>query len=772
MNESTIVKFKANASVKDIVGRGLIYDDNIAITELVKNSKDAGSTKVTITFENESSTSNDSSLTITDYGKGMTLTDIKDKWLNIAYSEKKGQTNKGKAFAGNKGVGRFSCDRLGKELFLYTKSKTGDFIKLPIFWEEFEGKGQNDEISSIDLNYEILDEESFLKELQIDSYESGTILVIKKLRSEWSRRKLEKLSSELGKFSPSLDNDFEVFLNTTDLNRKINNNILGKLSFKTTYIKSTISPDGLTIDTKLFYQGDELYTYTAENPYSSLRNISVEIHYLDTLSKTYFAKNVGISANDYGSIFLFYNGFRISPYGNDKNDWLALDRRKSQGTSRYLGTREVFGRIDIQDDQDTFSVITSREGLALNKAFLELTAFDYEEKATLKSGKTSYGFVTTIIRQLENFVVSGLDWNSLMDRLDPESKKVISDSDIKKDPQRYQLKEISENKVREACHRILKSDLNVINFKINEDLIRALTNIANQKYQNFINDFVETTGHKTLKELSKNQRIKVKQIINEEQIKTEAAITDKKYAEQQRDDAEKVIEVEKRRSSFLEELVSPKNTLDALITHVMKQISGGIEKDLKSLLAVYYKDSSKVSKEELIEAIEMVVMDVSLIKETSEMAKKADFNLKVRSIKDDIFSFLGDYVRQVASKETKWGLKIHFDNNQELSEVRSFEPAKLCVLLVNILDNARKSGAHNFYITCLPKKISLHDDGPGFDFSKFSSDDLFRKGITTTIGGSGLGLYHVKKLAEDLNANISISNNVDTHGASITLEFK
>lgn len=32
--------FKANAGVKDIVGRGLIYDDNIAIIELVKNSKD------------------------------------------------------------------------------------------------------------------------------------------------------------------------------------------------------------------------------------------------------------------------------------------------------------------------------------------------------------------------------------------------------------------------------------------------------------------------------------------------------------------------------------------------------------------------------------------------------------------------------------------------------------------------------------------------------------------------------------------------------------
>ena len=40
------VNFIANAGIKDIVGRGLIYNDNVAIIELIKNSKDASSTKV------------------------------------------------------------------------------------------------------------------------------------------------------------------------------------------------------------------------------------------------------------------------------------------------------------------------------------------------------------------------------------------------------------------------------------------------------------------------------------------------------------------------------------------------------------------------------------------------------------------------------------------------------------------------------------------------------------------------------------------------------
>ena len=55
---------------------------------------------------------------------GMDLEDIQDKWLNIAYSEKKSnKTQHNRRMAGAKGVGRFSCDRLGEYLNLYAKTK-------------------------------------------------------------------------------------------------------------------------------------------------------------------------------------------------------------------------------------------------------------------------------------------------------------------------------------------------------------------------------------------------------------------------------------------------------------------------------------------------------------------------------------------------------------------------------------------------------------------------------------------------------------------------
>ena len=44
--------FKTNVLLKDIIGQGLINNDNLAVIELVKNSLDANATAVKVTFKN------------------------------------------------------------------------------------------------------------------------------------------------------------------------------------------------------------------------------------------------------------------------------------------------------------------------------------------------------------------------------------------------------------------------------------------------------------------------------------------------------------------------------------------------------------------------------------------------------------------------------------------------------------------------------------------------------------------------------------------------
>ena len=76
------LEFKVSSGLKDIIGRDLITDDFIAVFELVKNSYDANAKNVFIEFENNK-------IIISDDGDGMSIDDIKDKWLFVAYSSKK-----------------------------------------------------------------------------------------------------------------------------------------------------------------------------------------------------------------------------------------------------------------------------------------------------------------------------------------------------------------------------------------------------------------------------------------------------------------------------------------------------------------------------------------------------------------------------------------------------------------------------------------------------------------------------------------------------------
>ena len=100
----------------------------------------------------------------------MTLDDLKNKWLFLAYSAKKDGTedseeekqqsyrdNINRHYAGAKGVGRFSCDRLGKYLNIITiKDEINSKIEqLSVNWTSFE-EDSNKEIMDISVSHQTL----------------------------------------------------------------------------------------------------------------------------------------------------------------------------------------------------------------------------------------------------------------------------------------------------------------------------------------------------------------------------------------------------------------------------------------------------------------------------------------------------------------------------------------------------------------------------------------------------------------------------------------
>ena len=217
------VYFKANARIKDVVGRELINDDNIAVAELVKNSIDAGARRVDIVFKNADKgkeiigANTGGRIIVADDGAGMSTEDIRDKWLNIAYSEKHGAVAGAKKFlAGNKGIGRFSCDRLGHRLHLLSLKKGRKPLSLDIRWGDFEVDDVNKKIGDISLDFhEGIPMSKFRESFPASisgRHPHGVVLEMAPLRGEWDRKKilvlrrlLEKMVNPTNLCSPTRD---------------------------------------------------------------------------------------------------------------------------------------------------------------------------------------------------------------------------------------------------------------------------------------------------------------------------------------------------------------------------------------------------------------------------------------------------------------------------------------------------------------------------------------------------------------------------------------
>nr|WP_166176933.1 ATP-binding protein [Altererythrobacter segetis] len=193
--------FRISSHLKDIIGRDLVTNEFIAIFELVKNSFDAGATRVDIEFDPDQRT-----ITLVDDGRGMTAADVRDKWLFVAYSEKalatpdnyRDKIKPAGQFAGSKGIGRFACDTLGERLALYSKAEGSKrVVKLDVDWRLFE-QDSTDEFQTITVDLGTVGE--FPKVYNAPSpTDHGTVLVIKDTRQNWDAEAIHRLRRDLAK---------------------------------------------------------------------------------------------------------------------------------------------------------------------------------------------------------------------------------------------------------------------------------------------------------------------------------------------------------------------------------------------------------------------------------------------------------------------------------------------------------------------------------------------------------------------------------------------
>jgi len=250
------MKFKISSELKNIIGKDLIVNDEVAIFELVKNSYDAHATRVDVQIGADK-------IVIKDNGKGMNLDDIKNKWLFVAYSAKKDNTedsdinkdderyrdyrnkiNTKRGFAGAKGIGRFSCDRLGAKLKIISR-KIGEtkFHILDVNWDDFEEDAKK-EFMDISINYS---EADFIADT---NFNHGVIVEITQLRSKWDNDRINTLKRSLGKLINPFEvnthtNNFQIYIkhNGSMFEEPVKNEIIDVLTLKTTKLEVDIKDD-------------------------------------------------------------------------------------------------------------------------------------------------------------------------------------------------------------------------------------------------------------------------------------------------------------------------------------------------------------------------------------------------------------------------------------------------------------------------------------------------------------------------------------------------
>ncbi len=763
-----LLPFKISTGLKNIIGRDLITDDYVAVFELVKNSFDAHATEVIITFR-------EGKIIIADDGKGMDLNDINNKWLFVAYSAKKegvedddlkekefdsyrDKIQAKKYYAGAKGIGRFSCDRLGSKLTLTTKKASVNSIihQIEVDWNEFD-KDSEQEFLEIKVKHRTpLPVTRELKKLQ-----RGTILEISNLNSDWNREKKQGLKHSLEKlinpFGTTNSTSFKIYIEDEEerdadrtennkrdkINGEIKNFVFETLNLKTTQIETQIDEDGKFITTSLSDRGTLVYKVKRPNNTNpKLSNIKFHLFFLNRAAKNNFTREMGIQPVYFGSIFLYKNGFRIAPYGDYGVDYFGIDSRHTQAIFRTLGLRDLIGRIEIVGDNLNFKEISSRDGGLVKNEYYQSLLRCFERYCLSK---------------LENYVTR-VNWKA------KEDKDLEDTSALQNAKSKSELLDIIADEISEEDVQLEDLDKSYVSLKAKELLAEA----SNKELENLkaiASKFSDRQFSKDAISTEKEfEKIKIEKEELERKLKEEESVRKK---------IEEELEAERKESLFHKKLVGTDIKEVANLQHHIDRATDKINDNVDKLIEGISNDISKIS---LLKFVDKISLESKKISSIAQFVTNANFNVKAKRINKDLNRFIKEYIENVHQEYE------HLKLNRQLLHVElksdgepfilSFVPIEVIIVIDNLFSNSYRAKAKNVQVTLKKKSAKtlefiFQDDGKGIPDTVLPR--IFNLGFTTT-EGSGIGLYHVNQIVEKMKADISVNNKI-TKGVIFKINF-
>lgn len=481
--------FSVDSLLLSELGERLVTKNYIAVAELIKNSYDADATEVRVIFKNARiAPSEKSEICIIDNGHGMLFQQIRDFWMRIATPNKIRNPISprfGRKKTGDKGIGRFACQRLAKKLILESVAeKEGsdklEYTKVEFDWEQFEPGRTLTEVPNV---YET----KF-----ISKGNPGLTLRLIGLREAWTQRDFNVLRRQILGLSvvagirydgfeedPGFEVGFEALefeMGTGKIAEQVMDAGWGRL-------RGSVSSDGTAV-LKLDAMTIGTVEFELPRAFAKIPNVSFDIAFVWRVKEycrdlsTLTLGVIDEIFHEWSGVRVYLDDFRVYPYGDPGNDWLDIDkdvaRRLGRASDMFrrvstnlLGVdhsrvllvhprnQNLIGRVSIINYPNrVFDVTLSREGFVENAAFEEL----------------------------KKFVRLGLEWavihySHFLHRV--EREKIKAEAEKVKEAV-AEFKELPE--VEEAVP-IVKAALNVLEAAVKEDIAKLPEESRKELYQ-------------------------------------------------------------------------------------------------------------------------------------------------------------------------------------------------------------------------------------------------------------------------------------------------
>ena len=368
-----------------------------------------------------------SSITIEDDGCGMTFATIKNHWLNPATPEKKNRkrdaaiTKKGRFLQGEKGIGRFAILKLGKKITITTrpdetKESSESIIQYDFsdFDEDFsKGDGKNLMLDEIRVQVAEQTPMHFVERYipwgtsSREARPHGTLIEISDLKGEWNQQQIKDIAYDLSCLQSIFDapEDEQLFVESRDsdnqfsvkiyingeyqaeedprkrLNGLLENNSVyqitnGYFDDKTQRYSFVINGDRQFVELndaritgyKIFRDHFGKHGEKLQDRKITCGPFDFEFYIFDLSAKPgsqYYLSSLEKGLIKKHRIYLYRDGIRVYPYGDEEDDWLQIDiKRGTISAGMFPSNDQLVGCIKISHQKNPLlRDKTNREGL-------------------------------------------------------------------------------------------------------------------------------------------------------------------------------------------------------------------------------------------------------------------------------------------------------------------------------------------------------------------------------------------------------------------------